>query len=553
MHEDDVIYDQFARIPASDKKIDVLLQEPIVGPRPKTWDHAYIPHYFELEKETNRISVAIKSKWVDHIINATKATLSAVKYTPEGMSGAFSMSLPPSRGAACANLKRLYFIDRDEIRAEHLANFLSTLRDVPDDIRPKVVFSASSEVSTRLFASIGDMITLYRRTSKVIKNVTLEHKSPYSEDYFDLMAYGSLEEAAKLDIMLADENAPWEQIRESIIKFHHRNYALDRLQDGFSKRHFSQIQQLESYIRKQLQTSRGDQGAFLIAALAQVLIHRILVEDDAPNTTFRLHQLADATKNSFLKAQCDRFSNQTQGVSSYALSTLTNASLTLQSKARSVTEHKLYTLEYLATMQNIFVTRFYRPRTFIDLGEANAIAAFADEEVPHFSEMGMLKNAVGLSHLFAGSIYCAIDCLTEASNHNANTLTHLNICINLMIAKKIAGEVPSAAEIERIFTRYIQIQHTSSSSYHHVRALANLIALCANKDISSSIRDHLIKARYMEYSENDVKNNQLISFINENGHLFIDRRSVTGEYGSFISSHGLLPAPHFNWTTASWI
>jgi hypothetical protein len=84
-------------------------------------------------------------------------------------------------------------------------------------------------------------------------------------------------------------------------------------------------------------------------------------------------------------------------------------------------------------------------------------------------------------------------------------------------------------------------------NYHHVYLLANLIALTGSKSLKAKIRTHLKEAAYLDYDEETIAEDKLLSFLATKFTMIADGHRFRGRRGQFVEEFGMLPLAQFIW------
>lgn len=537
---------QFQTVPAADR-IPVLLCGSSALEALKPTEYDSILDQSDLSRQVETLSRRLGTLWLDKCIAAISDLIAGVAIVPEGMGGRISFPIFPFRTANKEIVRRIQCISRDRIESATFAKFFGLFKKLPEIARPRVLFLNGDQVeSANFFRDIDDLVDLYEvlpgRLSRVRPGEPVVHR----KNYFDFLAAGSFTVASDQKLEFADAQAGAHVIQKTLVANYHVCMAQQRNSAAFSAQARHNVNELIRHVDHYLLHADKVITEFLISAKIQILLLKLLIEDDASQPLYEAISLSKAVENLAYEQKCLRFSNQIAGVSSYALDCLRQSSEALARVSEEENFNPLHRLEYFAVMQNIFITRLFNRKNIVDIGEAENCLEFATDRYRYFDELAMLANSVGLSCLVIGDLKQADKYLQLASTYGADRLTLLNIRINHLICHRLAGSAPSNDILFNIFNEYVTLPFEVESAYHAAMAFGNLWQLASDKGLKARIT-RLSKER--GFIRADQHGSAIIPALKEKGFLFMKTGSFTGPYGALLEHSGFMPAFHFNWST----
>ena len=537
---------QFTSVPAGDK-IPVLLANPSILQNLGDGCFDNILDEEALQRQINAVGSKLGLKKLDNWIGALSEVFTGIILTPDGVPGKISIPIFPFRAANKINLKPIQYVERDALKVESFLQYFGMFKHFHNEQKLRVVFSTQSvQDAEAFFSNIQDSIDLYRIFPDGLKLISSDVHSVETTRYFSYLVHGSSQQASQIDCEYPVIGSDFECQRRAIIKNYFAAMAKQMQNNGFSAQASQDIAANITHIDQLIFQEKTEDTKFLIAAKIQFLLLKILVDDDDKESLYDAITLSCAIENSQYESKCLRFSNQIAGVSSYAIDQLERSIKSIAKLSQAEAFNPVHMLELYAASQNLFITRLFNRKPSIDTGEAVDCLAAAEEQDPYFNELGMLANSVGMSFLCHGSSNQAIDYFAKAASYSADRLTHLNIQMNLAIARQIEGASVSENRLEMLFNEYRQVELGPKSQYHAAMMFGNLWQITKSRDLKIEIEQESRKRKFITQTQSG---DQIIPHLRKRGFLFMQESSFVGEYGRFLDNSGFMPAFHFNWST----
>jgi hypothetical protein len=537
---------QFRAIPSQDK-VPVLLCNRSVLNHLASEEFDAIPDELTMGERVQAISQSIGTLWIDKLLGAISDVVSGVVVTPDGVPGRISFPIFPFRTANNEIVRSVQCIDRDRLSSKTFVKYFGLFKKLPDNRRPRVLFmSDDTRASARFFASMADMFNVYEAFPERLVHLNLLDDGD-ENDYFEYFASGSFAVASNQSIEFPEPHADESLIRQQVIKNYHICMAQQHESSAFSLSASANIQNLIRHLDRYLLSTRDPQPTdFLLSAKIQCLLLKILIDDDDGESLYQAIALSKAVGKTAYVQKCLRFSNQIAGVSSYALECLAQSASAITELCEREGYQQIHRLEYFAVMQNIFITRIFNRKNMVDVGEPVDCLEFATAQYRYFDELAMLANSVGLSYLVTGNLKEAEAYLGRACTYSADRVTHLNIRINHLISRLLAGDMPARETVSLIFEEYRHLPFGAGSGYHAAMSFGNLWKLTKSKDLRKQISREAILRNFIN---SDQDGDAIIPMLRRRGFLFMKDSTFTGPFGSLLDHSGFMPAFHFNWST----
>jgi hypothetical protein len=537
---------QFLSLPAGEK-IQVLLVGSTAYEHLQGASYQVVPDEATLSSHADALAKRLGTMRVDSWIATISDIVSGLVITPDGFPGRVSFPIFPLRSANKEHVKPIQYLERDKLRVETFLRYFGLFKKIPTDLRPRIVFASPNLAEAeQFFAEIHDTVDLYRIFPDGLERVKSGSAPDGKRFFFDYLKNGSTRSTAKLACIYPDEEERFEVKRSALIKNYFIAMAKQMDNPAFSTSASRDIRKSLRYLDGLILKGRSNEIDFLLSAKIQLLLLRILVDDDDKDALYESITLSKAIENQRYETKCLRFINQTAGVSSYAIDQLNHAVGGIHALSRDDAFNPIHLLEYYAASQNLFVTRLFNQRKLVDAMEADDCLQSAEDQCKYFNELGMLANAAGLSYLCSGMMQKAEETFRKAASYSSDRLTNLNIMINLLISRKLLGAEPPQQQLAMIFHEYKTFELRRKSQYHAAMAFGNLWHLTSDGALRRSIED---ESRLRGFISNAETGGAILPKLRSRGFLFMKEHAFGGPYGDFVDHSGFMPAFHFNWST----
>jgi len=501
---------------------------------------AVVDDHKALLQQCNQLEKKLKFAKPRKVAAEALSSIFSVQYGPEGVPGNFRLGVFDWMGSSEAQLAPVYVIRRNRIQDDTLCRFLRSFRSIPPMRRPKIVIDAEQNVQeTRaLLRTSRDSVQAFVPGPRGIQKSALDAAESSVERFPEAMLAGAFASCAETQLEPPSPKASLAVRRRYAAFLYQRVQANKGCDRRFNAA--KDVERLERFVREQLAGDLGEADRRWFAeALVFALLDRSYVLEDGPEPIENALAIAQQLEDSDLEAWACRHVNISAGVSAFASEQLERAASLLQQSGRFTQA------AYAAT--NRTITDVHRSSGSVDVGRASDVVEYVLDWAPYCERLSSIINAAGVAALIAGNLNRAEELFRRAMDANGGNLHRISARVNLAITRRVSGARLALEDVESIYRAILVSNMSPKLNYHHVYLLANLIALTGSKPLKARIRAHLREAAYLDYDEETVAGDKLLSFLATKFTMIADGHRFRGRRGQFVEEFGMLPLAQFIW------